>query len=288
MRKIVRHEIQLDGVNWEYFTAGKGKTLLLVPAFHSDINRFKPLVDYLSQNFKVILPHLPGISNNQTLGNYSYTANNYARFLNLFVEKMRLQNYLLAGFCLGGVIIIRMLEQKVKQPEHVLIFEGIYDADFIRLQPMYRFIKQAILKLGPKNKLLNSLVDLILHDERALKLYLKFTYSKEKDINKVIKHQIEITKIMATRAYIEVIFDIFHTHFAQENLKFMVPTSLVYNKYDNLIDIKPTIEGMQRLFPNSEILQVDLTQHSPAGAIDIKFVHEMIRPLEEKLLKLKA
>ena len=287
MPKIVRSEIKLDGIDWEYYTAGAGKSLLLIPAFHSDINRFKPLVEYLSQNFRVILPHLPGISNNQTLGDYDYTAKNYARFLNLFVEKMHLQNYLLAGFCLGGVIIVRMLEQGVKQPERVLIFEGIYDADLFRLQPMYRFIKKAILKLGPKNKLLNSIVDLVLHDERALKLYLKFAYSKEKNLDLVIKHQTEITKIMATRAYIEVIFDIFQTHLAKENLHFSVPTSLIYNKYDNLIDIEPTISGMQRLFPNSEVLQVDLTQHSPAGAINIKFVHEMIKPLEDKLMQLK-
>lgn len=287
MRKIIRHEIRLDNVNWEYFTAGKGKSLLLIPAFHSDINRFKPLVNYLSQNFKVILPHLPGISNSQTLGNYPYTAKNYARFLNLFVKKMALQKYLLAGFCLGGVIIIRMLEQKVNRPDHILIFEGIYDADFIRLRPMYRLMKKAILKFGPKNKLLNSFVNLVLHDERALKLYLKFAYRKEQDLNKVIKHQIKITKIMATRAYIEVVFDIFNTHFSQENLKFTLPTTLVYNKYDNLIDVGPTVKGMKRLFPNSEILQVDLTQHSPAGAINIKFVQQMIKPLEEKLMKLK-
>ena len=62
---------------------------------------------------------------------------------------------------------------------------------------------------------------------------------------------------------------------------------IVYNQFDNLLDVGPTTKGMQQIFPNSELLTVDLTQNSPSGAITIKFVQELIKPLEEKLLSLK-
>jgi len=287
MPKIIRYETMLEGISWEYFVCGGGKTLLLIPAFHSDVTRFKTLISYLSQHFQVILPHLPGISNANNLGKYRFSAVNYAYFLNLLVKKLELQHYLMAGFCYGAIIGIRMLEQKVTKPEHFLIFEGIYDADFITLKKRYQVIKKLALRLGSKNKLLSSVVDLILHNESALKLYLYLNYRHEKDLDKVIQHQIKITKIMSTQAYIETAFDIFNTHLSQEKLEFKTPTTLIYNRFDNLIDVKPTIKGMQTIFPNNEVLTVDLTQHSPAGAINIKFVQELIKPLEEKLLSLK-
>ena len=286
MLNIKKHEIILDKVEWEYFVCGKGKPLVIVPAFHSDITRFKPLVKYLSQYFQVILPHLPGISNTKSLGEHSYTAKNYARFLNLFIDKLDLKDYLLAGFCLGGTIITRMLEMGLKKPSHLLIFEGIYDAKFIHLKPLYSFLKKIILQFGPENRVLKALVELVLHDERALTWYLKFTYGKEKNLEEVIKHQIEITKIMASRAYLEVIYDIFTTHLSKEKLQFKVPTTLIYNQYDNLIDVEPTIKGMQTIFPNSEVLRVDLTEHSPSGAISLKVVQKMIVPLEKKIIQL--
>lgn len=288
MAQIVRKEIQLDGVVWEYFECGQGKTLLLIPAFHSDINRFKPLVEYLSANFKVILPHLPGISNNQTLGSYEYTAKNYAHFLNWFVKDLKLNHYVLAGFCLGGVIIVRMFEQGLANPDHVLIFEGIYDADYIHLRPLYDFFKRAALKLGPKNRVLNSIVDLVLHDERMLSLYFKIAYHDRPNLPEIIKHQVKITKIMATRAYIEVACDIFNTHLSRESLVFQVPTTLIYNKYDNILDVTATVAGMQSIFPQSEVLQVDLTEHSPAGEVSLEFVERLIKPLEQKLALLKV
>lgn len=287
MPKIVRYETKLEGVGWEYFVAGSGKPLFFIPAFHSDITRFKPLVLYLSQHFKVILPHLPGISNQNQMGKYSFSAKNYAYFLNLLVKKLKLKNYLMVGFCYGGVIAIRMLEQKTTIPKHLFIFEGIYDANYITLKRRYRFLKVLAFKLGTKNRLLNSVVNLILHNEQVLKLYLRLTYGSEDELDKVIKHQSEITKIMSTRAYLETAFDIFNTHLSQENLNFRVPTTLIYNQFDNLIDIEPTIKGMQQIFPNSQLLTVNLAQHSPSGAITIKFVQELIKPLEEKLLSLK-
>lgn len=287
MPKIVRYQTKLKGVDWEYFVSGNGRTLLLIPAFHSDVTRFKTLIAYLSQHFQVVLPHLPGISNANNLGKYRFSAANYAYFLNLLVKQLKLKSYLLAGFCYGATIGIRMLEQKVNPPDHFLIFEGIYDADFITLKKRYQVVKKLALRLGSRSKLLSSIVNLILHNESALKLYLYLNYRHEKDLNKVIKHQVKITKIMSTQAYIEVAFDIFNTHLSQEKLRFKIPTTLIYNRFDNLIDVKPTIKGMRAIFPNSEVLTVDLTQHSPAGNIDIKFVQELIKPLEEKLLSLK-
>jgi len=287
MSQIIRKEINLEGVNWEYFEAGQGRTFLLIPAFHSDINRFRPLVEYLSRQFKIILPHLPGISNSQTMGHYRYSSKNYARFLNLFVEKLNFRDYILSGFCLGGVIIVRMLEQGLKFPKHVVIFEGIYDADFIRLEKPFDLVKRVALKLGSQSVLLKSAVDLVLHDERVLSLYLRLAYRDEPNLNEVIKHQVGITKIMSTRAYIETAFDIFNTHLAKENLVFKVPTSLIYNRYDNLIDLPPTIAGMQKIFPNSEVLHINLTKHSPAGEINLNTVEEMIEPLNAKLKLLR-
>jgi len=283
MSKIIRQEINLEGVTWEYFEAGEGRPFLLIPAFHSDINRFRPLVDYLSRYFRVILPHLPGISNSQAMGHYRYSSKNYARFLNLLVKKLDLKHYILGGFCLGGVIIVRMLEQGLNFPMHVVIFEGIYDADYLRLEKPFDLVKRVALRLGSRSVLLKSAVDLVLHDERVLALYLRLVYRNELNLKEVIKHQIGITKIMSTRAYIEAAFDIFSTHLAKEKLVFKVPTILIYNRYDNLIDLPPTIAGMQRIFPNSEVLQINLTKHSPAGEISLNAVEKMVEPLSAKL-----
>ncbi len=286
MPDITRQEMVIENVKLEYYVSGRGRILLLIPAFHSDINRFRSLVEYLSRDYKVILPHLPGVSNGDALSHYKYSIKNYAHFIKLFIEELDLKDYLLAGFCLGGAIIVRLLEQGVRRPKHILIFEGIYDADFIHLRPFYEFIKKAALRLGEKSHLLRGVMDLFLHDERIMNVYFHLAYHGEKGLDEIVKHQIRITEVMSTRAYIEVAFDIFNLHLSKEELSFNIPATLVYNKYDNIIDLGPTIKGMQRIFPNSELINVDLTTHSPAGEIDVALVNRMVAPLRKTLKKL--
>src|SRR3990170_3041604 len=225
---LPKKEIVINQIRFTYYRLGQGKSLFLIPAFHSDVNRFSSLLDILARYFTVYIPELPGISTISPLGNYQHTAKNYALLLSKMIAKL-----------------------------------GI----------------QTIKTFGPHNRLINSIIDSSLHSDKFLTLYFRLLYRHERHIDQVIRHQIKLTSQMNSRAWVELIYDIFSLHLKKENLIFNIPATLIYNIHDDILDTPKSIAGMKKIFPDSHVINVNLTRHAPSGPIDKAFVKRLIKPL---------
>lgn len=285
MIQLEKNQIDLDGVIFDYYKMGKGKPLFIIPALHSDFSRFQLLLEYLSRYYTIYFPELPGVGMSTHLfDTQKYSAQNYAHYLNLMVSKLKLSDYTLIGFCLGAVIAIRMLEKNnIPRPIAVILFEALYDGNYIHIDKKYSWIISLIMKLGPQNLLVRKFAGLALQNTKLLTLFYRFNYRHEKDLKKVIDHQIKLTKQMDTRAWLELTEDIFTLHLGRENLTFDLPTLLVFNIADNILDIEKTIAGVTKIFPRSQVVNIELTHHAPAGPIDEKLVHELMTPILPKM-----
>ena len=276
---LPKNEIVISQIRFSYYRLGQGRTLFLIPAFHSDVNRFSSLLDILARYFTVYIPELPGISTISPLGHYQHTAKNYALLLNKMIAKLGIEDYILSGFCLGAVIAVRLLQITEKPPSHLMFFEAIYDADYILFNTIDTLAIQTIKTFGPHNRLINSIIDSSLHSDKFLTLYFRLLYRHERHIDQVIPHQIKLTSQMNSRAWVELIYDIFSLHLKKENLIFNIPATLIYNIHDDILDTPKTIAGMKKTFPHSHVFNVNLTQHAPSGPIDKAFVTRLISPL---------
>lgn len=280
-----KNQIKLEDAIIDYYKMGKGKALFFIPAFHSDFARFQPLLEYMSRDYTIYFPELPGVGMSSHLfETQKYSAQNYAHYLNLLIKKLALSDYTLVGFCLGAVIAIRMLEKNtVQRPKAVILFEALYDGDYIHIDKKYSWVISLIMKLGPQNLLIRKFARLALQNTKLLSLFYRFNYRYEKELKKVIQHQVKLTKQMDTRAWLELTVDIFDLHLGRENLYFDLPTLLVFNINDNILDIDKTIAGVTKIFPRAQVVNVELTDHAPAGPIDDKLVTELMTPILPKM-----
>lgn len=277
--KISKKHIVIDGVKFTYFKKGRGKAFFIVPALHANFDRFKAVFDYLADHFTVYIPELPGIGSKETLNSHAHTAENYAYFLNKMIGRLKLKKYYLGGASLGAVIAIRMLEKIKKEPAKLVLFQGIYDGDLLKPEKLYHLIIKIAFKFGPYHPFPRKLLNYFLKNEQLLYWVYRFNYRGRPDIEKIIRHQIEQTVSMNGGVWLEIIYDLFNLHLGEENLKYDIPTLLVFSEFDNILDTKNTVSGLKSIFSKSRLISIDLQEHAPSLPMTKDFVAEKISPL---------
>ncbi|HJU06879.1 MAG TPA: alpha/beta hydrolase [Rhodanobacteraceae bacterium] len=102
--QVSEKSVQAGDTRWSYYEGGKGPTLLLLHGYEDSKEVWLPVAQYLTPNFRVIIPDLPGWgdSSRNPDANYGYTAQ--ADRLRAFVEKLNLGAIALAGHSMGGGI----------------------------------------------------------------------------------------------------------------------------------------------------------------------------------------
>jgi len=96
--------IDLDGYTAHYFEGGDPSkpTLLLLHGLSDDKNSFVTSVRELSQNYRIILPDLPGHGGNAQAGLSDLSIAGQAAFINTLVTKLGIDNLVIGGNSMGG------------------------------------------------------------------------------------------------------------------------------------------------------------------------------------------
>lgn len=280
--EIKTSEIIIDGVKLKYHIAGHGRPFFLINAFHSDMIRILPLIRELSRQFTVIYPELPGMEGETHLNGHKYTARNYAHFLGLLLQKLKLENYILGGICYGAVIITWMLHDFQIKPANLFFVEALYDSTYIHVNFFFTTILRIVL--NKKNaRFLNFIIRHFVRNPNFLNLFFRIQFYKEKNIRDVVQNQIRLTTQMKPEVWVDAIYDIYDLRFDALKLVSEVPTILVYPEIDNILDIPKTIKGLKNIFPNSKVVYINFTKHAPSGTIDQAFVTNLVQPLTKDL-----
>src|ERR1700680_1827419 len=61
MKAIVPRDVEVDGVQLHYMTAGHGPTVILLHGYAETSRMWRPIIPLLAERFTVIAPDLPGI-----------------------------------------------------------------------------------------------------------------------------------------------------------------------------------------------------------------------------------
>lgn len=270
----------LGGIRWNYFVLGKGTPLFIAPPFHADIDRLRPLVEALAPYFRVIVPELPGVASPNPLPhNYGHTARSYAVFLVKLVKKLNLGSYVLFGISLGGIIAIRMLELGIPPPKHLVVFGAPIHGEYIHLPPDGR-LGYFFYRLVRRNRdTAIWFTRAIMQNPVILPVVFGIRFFGYKGYTRIIAHQIRLTRMMHPRAWVEVIEDVFSMRLPEEGLRFWVPTMLIYNKYDNVVDVKKTIHELKKIFPRSQTYFLNDKLHAPVGPMAKDELTPRIRPI---------
>jgi pimeloyl-ACP methyl ester carboxylesterase len=96
--------VRAGDTRWSYYEGGQGPTLLLLHGFGNGKEVWLPVAQYLTPNFHVLIPDLPGWGDSSRIahGNYDYSAQ--ADRLRAFVQKLDPGGIAVAGHSMGGAI----------------------------------------------------------------------------------------------------------------------------------------------------------------------------------------
>lgn len=280
-------EFNFDNCVWTCYKFGRGRPLFLVPAFHSDFGRFKNLMDLLGEYFTVYHPELPGIGTSQSLSS-KHTCQTYAVYLKRMLGKLNLKNYILGGMCLGAVIALRMIQDKEIKPDALLFGEAVTNGNYFRVRKVLKPLLNLIIKNGSRNKIVNKLADFGLHNKIFLNLVFRLAFINEKNLDEVVRHQIELTDQMNTVAWLDMVEDLCKLSLSKENLSFNIPAIVAFNRTDNFIDSQKTIKELAEILPRLKVVLYDMLRHAPPGPISKSYASQLIRPLLPDLKILSA
>ena len=96
--------IEINGLNVHFKAEGSGDTIILLHGTSSSIHTWDGWVNQLDDSFHVIRMDLPGFGLTGARKDRDYSIQNYVSFLDVFVKKLELGSFHLAGNSLGGHI----------------------------------------------------------------------------------------------------------------------------------------------------------------------------------------
>lgn len=271
--KLLRHVCRVQKTKWVYYTIGTGPTLLIVPPFHSDINRLAPIVEYLGKFYHVIIPEFPGIATPIPLKGRVHTAKTYALFMNDFVRILKLRQYSMLSLSLGTIIAIRMMQMGAPMPQKFIIYGAPYDKSTIRPSPGQRFILAILRGIGGKKSRAVWFARAFICNRFLLTIIFGIRCIGYKKYRETVKHQVHLTALIHPRVWIEVIDDVLSLQLSAERISFPVDTVLIYNKHDNILDVPRAIAGMKRIFPNATVKILSHGLHAPLNPFTPSQVH---------------
>ena len=106
---MVRRSVRVDGRDWPYLAGGDPAkpTLLLVHGFGGDKDNWSMIAPYLTRDYHVIAPDLPGFGENERNPDLPYDIAAQTRRLKDFADALGLDRPHVGGNSMGGWIALR-------------------------------------------------------------------------------------------------------------------------------------------------------------------------------------
>lgn len=101
---LTEKSVQAGDTRWVYYEGGKGPPLVLLHGYMGDKDNWLGVARYLTPNFRVIVPDLPGWGQSQRIASAGYGYAAQVQRMDQFVDALQLGGYALAGHSMGGAI----------------------------------------------------------------------------------------------------------------------------------------------------------------------------------------
>ena len=111
-----------------YEEYGSGETLCLIHGFLENLDMWKPMLNALSQKYRVILVDLPGHGNSPLVG-HSNSIKDMALGLNRIFEELQIETVKFVGHSMGGYVALAFAEIFPNRTKGVLLLNSTPEAD---------------------------------------------------------------------------------------------------------------------------------------------------------------
>ena len=254
--------IQINSDTIAYADNGGGeKTLLFIHGLSSNLDSWKKNIAGLSSDYRCIAVDLPGYGKSSR-SKTDYSLAEYADILNKMVEKMGLENVVLAGHSMGGQIAIHSV---LKYPDSYKKLILIAPAGI----ETFKAEEAAVMKASytPAMVVATS-------DEQVLANYKLNFYSFPEDAQAMVDDRIAMKSAADFPEYAETVVNNIHAMLAEPVIdrigEIEVPVLMIFGKNDMLIpnkyfhpseSIDSLIETSREKFNNIEVRTINEAGH---------------------------
>jgi pimeloyl-ACP methyl ester carboxylesterase len=116
--------MEIDGMQVHYRDEGAGTPIVLIHGTASSLHTWDDWTKELKKNYRVIRMDLPAFGLTGPNLNGDYSIQNYTRFLDQFLSKVKVDNFYLAGNSLGGNIAWEYASEHPKKVKKLILLDS--------------------------------------------------------------------------------------------------------------------------------------------------------------------
>lgn len=252
--KLIRKTIRVDGIDWPYLEGGPkdGKLVVMVHGFGADKDHWTLYAPYMTGEYHLIAPDLPGFGENDLSPNRDYAIKAQADRLVRFLDALGIQSCHLGGNSMGGFIALQVaLDHPTRVQTLTLVNNaGVVGADESELQ----------------KAVANGHNPLVMREFSDVDKLMAFVMEQRRAIPRQFK------KVMFAEAKRrEALLDIVFEHIARDALEAPVtdrlpqvkhPTLIVWGRHDRVIDVS-CVDVLAKGIKGSETVVFEHLGHLP-------------------------
>lgn len=244
------HRIQVDGIDYAYLAGGNGPPLVLLHGFGADGNAWITVARFLTKDFYVIAPDIPGFGDSTKRFELDYTVTSQIKRLNAFVRALGYSKIHIGGNSMGGSIAGAYA---YRYPDEIETLWLIAPGGIRSSKDSYF---QAELKKG------NNFF--VIRDRAGYDLMLENTFAEKPFILNFVSGHFAQKSIRQFRLYSkifhEVLAETLPLEKALENMT--IPTQVLWGTEDRILD-KSGGDVLCRVMPESKCELIEGAGHVP-------------------------
>lgn len=257
-------------------------SLLLLHGFHGTSSSYITLSAYLSQNFHVYTPDLPGFGKSDGLKN-GFRISKAAFTMVKFTKKLKLKKFYLCGASMSGAVALEMIPHVEKNLRGLILLSPLFSNKHFKLGKKKLFLK-ALIKFGKIPPVYHILAPKLMKNDTFVKYLLRIFSTSPGVSNKDLKERVENTRTCDCQTYIDGLDDILNYEARIDKIFSQVKTAIILNPDDELIDPQKTYDGYKTIFPKSKYIKIAIDNHNPIVKPDVMNISWKYSYLIEKIL----
>lgn len=140
-------ECQIDGLKINYTDEGKGKALLFLHGWGSNLESFRCVTDQLKDSYRIIRLDFPGFGGSDCPP-VPWNVDDYVAVTRKFIEYLALEKVNLIGHSFGGRVIIKMASsQNDFQIDKVVLMDS---AGILPVKTLKKRVRTRVFKIGKR------------------------------------------------------------------------------------------------------------------------------------------